>query len=87
MAFSSLKLDLALFAPDFRLTHRFALNLGRLNESASSLKQFDLLQTNCNDIGSMLLNDAVECLVGGKPVAGCFSYFVTRSAISVPLQR
>jgi hypothetical protein len=58
--YQALKLDLVLFEPDGVIGRRFALDLGPLKAQKRSVKLFDL-DTPCDQVGSLLINDVLEC--------------------------
>ncbi len=58
--YQALKLDLVLFQPDGVIGRRFALDLGPVKAQKRSVKLFDL-DTPCDQVGSLLINDVLEC--------------------------
>jgi hypothetical protein len=66
-----LKLDLVLFRPDGVIGQRFAVELGPLKAKKRTVKLFDVSDTACNDVGSFLINDVMECKAASGDVADC----------------
>ena len=69
--YSELKLDLVLFKPDGVIGRRFAVELAPLKANKRTVKLFDLEGTACNDVGSFLINDVMECKTASGPIADC----------------
>lgn len=60
-SFKTLKLDMFLFRPDGIVGRNFAVDLAPLKPSKRSVKLFDLNNVACDQIASVLINDALEC--------------------------
>lgn len=69
--YSELKLDLVLFKPDGVIGRRFAVELAPLKANKRTVKLFDLEGTACNDVGSFLINDVMECKTASGPLPDC----------------
>lgn len=69
--YSTLKLDLVLFQPDGVIGQRFAVELGPLKPKKRTVKLFDIAGTKCEDVGSFLINDVMECKADTGDVANC----------------
>ncbi len=59
--FRTLKLDLVMFRPDGIIARRFAVDLAPLRKDKRSVKLFDLDGVKCEEVGSFLVNDVMEC--------------------------
>ena len=59
--FRTLKLDLVMFRPDGIIARRFAVDLAPLRKAKRSVKLFDLDNVKCDEVGSFLVNDVMEC--------------------------
>jgi hypothetical protein len=70
-SYDALKLDLVLFRPDGVIGQRFAVELGPLKAKKRTVKLFDVSDTACNDVGSFLINDVMECKAASGDVADC----------------
>jgi hypothetical protein len=71
--YQELKLDLVLFRADGVIGRRFAVDLGPLKSSKRSVKLFELADTACDDVGSFLINEVMECRGDSGPVADCLN--------------
>ena len=75
-----LKLDLVLFQPDGVIGRRFALDLGPLKAQKRSVKLFDI-DTTCDQVGSFLINDVLECSGESGAVPNCLADMTATSLI------
>ncbi|MGH6736715.1 MAG: hypothetical protein ACRECX_11640 [Methyloceanibacter sp.] len=69
--YEALKLDLVLFGPDGIISQRFAVDLAPLKANKRTVKLFDIAGTSCDQVGSFLVNDAMECRTEAGEVADC----------------
>jgi len=69
--YDALKLDLVLFRPDGVIGQRFAVELAPLKAKKRTVKLFDVSGTACDEVGSFLVNDVMECKSGTGDVADC----------------
>lgn len=60
-AYSVFKLDLVMFNPDGIIGQRFAIDLAPIRPSKRAVKLFDLSGTSCEQVGTFLVNDVLEC--------------------------
>jgi hypothetical protein len=61
VAFSSFKLDLVIFDRSGTIVRRLAVDLAPLRSGKTSAKVFDIVDTGCAAIGSVLVNDVLDC--------------------------
>jgi hypothetical protein len=66
-----LKLDLVLFQPDGVIGSRFVVDLAPVKSKKRTVKLFELANTSCDDIGSVLINEVMECRTDTGPVSDC----------------
>lgn len=59
--FKTLKLELALFRPDGIIGRRVAIDLAPLRAAKRTVKLFDMDGIACDQVGSVLINDVLEC--------------------------
>ena len=71
--YQRLNLDLVLFRPDGVIGKRFAVDLAPLKPAKRSVKLFDIDETPCDEVGSVLINDVIECKTSAGPVEDCLS--------------
>lgn len=69
--YETLKLDLILFRADGIIDQRFAVELAPLKANKRTVKLFDVASTSCDDVGSFLINDVMECKAGSEDVTDC----------------
>ncbi len=69
--YEALKLDLVLFQPDGVIGRRFAVDLAPVKSNKRAVKLFELGDTSCDDIGSFLINEVMECRADSGPVSDC----------------
>lgn len=86
-AYKAFKLDLILFQQDGVIGRRFAMDLAPLKAKKRTVKLFDLDNTACDKIGSLLINDVVECTTETGPVDNCFAGMTVKSLTSAQLTK
>ena len=72
-AFDSLKLDLVMFDKGGVVAKRLAVQAAPLPVGKTSLKVFDVEGHGCADIGSILLNDVMDCTPAPEAGSGCLA--------------
>lgn len=85
--YQAMKLDLVIFQPDGVIGRRVAVDLAPLKASKKTVKLFDLDGTECNKIGSLLINDIVECRSDAGQVDQCLAGLKVTSLTSVQLSK
>jgi len=78
-AYTVLKLDLVLFRPDGVIDRRIAIDIGPLSANRKDVKTFDLEATPCSQIGSIFVNDVLECRSGEQDVSDCLDKIAVSS--------
>lgn len=84
---TDLKLDFVLFQPDGVIGRRFIVNLAPLKAQKRSVKQFDLEGTACDQVGSLLINDIIECESPSGMVENCLAGLTVKSLTKVQLTK
>ncbi len=79
----TLRLDLVLFGRDGVIQRRLAVDAGPLRADRRTVKLFDVTDTNCDGIGSILVNDIPQCSAG----ADCLSQLAVSSRADIPLNK
>jgi len=69
--YQSLNLDLVLFRTDGVIGKRFAINLAPISPGKRIVKLFDIDGTPCDQVGSVLINDVLECKTAAGPSDDC----------------
>ena len=86
-SYQALKLDLVLFRPDGVIGRRFAVELAPLRADKRSVKLFDIEGTPCDQVGSFLINDVMECKSETGPVADCLKDIGVSTLTNVQLNK
>jgi hypothetical protein len=86
-ALDAFRLDLVMFQKDGVIGRRFALDLGPLRPSKRAVKLFEMDGTKCEDIGSFLVNDVMECRAGGAAVDDCLARLKVNSLTKVEISK
>jgi hypothetical protein len=85
LAFSGFKLDLVVFDRSGTIARRLAADVAPLRAEKTSVKIFDIPETPCAGIGSILINDVLDCRAGDAPVADCVARIATTTKLPVSL--
>lgn len=85
--FETLKLDLVLFKTDGIVDQRFFVDLAPLRKQKRIVKLFELGKVQCEEIGSFLVNDVVECRSGNEAVENCLGRLDVTSRASAKLSK
>ena len=87
VTYSTLKLDLIVFGTDGVIARRNALDLGPVRASKKSIKTFDLDNPPCDGIGSVLVNDVLECKSAEQSFTDCLDRMSASSRASAPFTK
>jgi hypothetical protein len=85
--FSGFKLDLVIFDRSGTIIRRLAVGLAPLRSAKTSVKVFDIVDTGCGAIGSVLLNDVLDCRDVNGNVPDCVQRVSTSSKLAVSLSK
>jgi hypothetical protein len=85
--FDAYKLDLVMFQTDGIIGRRFAVDLAPLRPSKRTVKLFELDGTKCDEIGSFLVNDVMECRSDAGPVDDCLAGMKVNSLTKVEISK
>jgi hypothetical protein len=58
-----------------------------LRAAKTSVKVFDIVDMDCGAIGSLLINDVLDCRDASGAVADCVQQVTTSSKLAVPLSK
>ncbi|MGO4129072.1 Tat pathway signal sequence domain protein [Inquilinus sp. YAF38] len=86
-AYQSFKLDLVFFGTDGAIRKRLAVDAAPLRARKTSVKAFEVSGLACDAIGSVLVNDVLDCRTEAGSVADCIDRIETRSRLPVALMR
>jgi hypothetical protein len=78
-SYDAYKLDLVLFQTDGVVGRRLALDLAPVRPDKKSVKLFDLEGTECDQIGSFLVNDVIECHAATGQTDDCLARLKVKS--------
>ena len=85
--YDAFKLDLVMFQSDGIIGRRFALDLAPVRPDKRSVKLFDLDGANCEEIGSFLVNDIMECRTPTGPATDCLANLKVKSLTKVEISK
>ena len=85
--YDALKLDLVLFRPDGVIGQRFAVELAPLKAKKRTVKLFDVANTSCDEVGSFLINDVMECKASSGDAPDCLADISASSRTNNPLTK
>jgi len=86
-AYQSLKLDFVVFQPDGVVGKWVRLNLAPVHANKRSVKSFVIEGTACDKVGSLLVNDVVECASTEGPLNDCLARLKVSSLSPVQLTK
>lgn len=86
-AYQSFKLDLVFFGTDGAIRKRLAVEAAPLRARKTSVKAFEVSGLACDAIGSVLVNDVLDCRTEAGTAADCIDRVETRSRLPVSLMR
>ncbi len=78
-----LTLDLVFFDRDEIIDRRFSVEAGPLPGEKTSLKQLDVPDLSCADLGGLLLNDVSTCGAAAEIEGGCLAMVALRNRTDV----
>ncbi|MBY0558327.1 hypothetical protein [Hyphomicrobium sp.] len=85
--YQSFKIDLVLFQTDGVIGRRFSIDLAPLRPKKKSVKLFEIDGIQCDKIGSLLINDVMDCKAEAGPVSGCLENLKTSTLTNVQLSK
>lgn len=72
-AIDKLLVEMIMFRTDGVIGNRFAVNLAPLRKTKRTVKVFPVPGVQCDEIGSFLINDVMECRTGASDIDDCIS--------------
>jgi hypothetical protein len=85
--YQELKLDLVVFRPDGVIGRRFAIDLAPIKPSKRTVKLFELADTPCEEVGSFLINEVMECKGDAGAIDDCLKDITVSSRSKVQLTK
>jgi hypothetical protein len=83
--YSGFVLDLVVFDRGGTITRRLAVDVAPVRPAKTTVKVFDIPETTCGAIGSILVNDVIHCRDASGDVAECIDRLSTSSKLQVSL--
>ena len=83
--YSGFALDLVVFDRGGTIMRRLAVDVAPVRPAKTSVKVFDIPETTCGTIGSILVNDVIHCRNANGDVAECIDRLSTSSKLQVSL--
>ena len=83
--FSGFALDLVVFDRGGTIMRRLAIDVAPVRPAKTTVKVFDIPETSCSAIGSILVNDVIHCRDASGDLAGCVDRLSTSSKLAVSL--
>jgi hypothetical protein len=83
--YSGFALDLVIFDSGGTIVHRLAVDVAPVRPAKTMVKVFDIPETACSAIGSILVNDVIHCRDASGDIAGCVDRLSTSSKLAVSL--
>jgi hypothetical protein len=87
VTYTGFKLDLVVFDRSGTIMRRLALDLAPLRAQKTTVKVFDIADTGCKAIGSMLLNEVLDCRDSSGDIPDCVQRVSTSSKLPVSLSK
>jgi hypothetical protein len=85
--YKSFKIDLVLFQTDGVIGRRFSIDLAPLRPQKKSVKLFEIDGIACDKIGSLLINDVMECKSASGSLDACLQNLTTSTLGKVQLSK
>jgi len=86
-AYQAYKLDLVLFQPDGVIGKRLSLDLAPIRAAKRTVKLFDLEGVACDQVGSLLVNDMLDCRTDAGAQNDCLAGLTLSSLTNVKLSK
>ena len=86
-AFSGFALDLVVFDKGGQIAQRTVLDVAPVRASKTTVYAFSLKGLQCDAVGSILLNDVVDCAQGTGTLANCVDEVSVTSVAKVPFKK
>jgi hypothetical protein len=85
-AIKAFKLDLVFFDKNDIIRNRLYVELGPLIPRKTAVRLFDMPETDCSVIGSILVNDVVSCSSADGQAMNCLARLELSSKADIPLR-
>jgi hypothetical protein len=85
--YQSYKTDLFLFQPDGVIGKRVTVDLAPIKPQKKTVKIFDIDGFNCDKIGSVLVNEIMDCRTEAGAQTDCMEHLTTTSLANVKISK
>ena len=85
--YSGFVLDLVVFDRGGTITRRLAVDVAPVRPAKTTVKVFDIPETTCSAIGSILVNDVIHCRDASGELSECIDRLSTSSKLQVSLMK
>jgi hypothetical protein len=85
LSFEKLQMELALFDTDGLILKRFSLDASPVIPGKTSVKLFEIAETQCSALGRILVNDVAVCQDADGSIDGCLDRLSLSSRLPVDL--
>jgi hypothetical protein len=86
-AYDKLQLDFYIFRRDGIVNQSFTVDIAPLKANKKSVKRYDLSDTDCDDVGSILINEVAKCQVGSEELSDCLDVLSLSSRTEAELSK
>ncbi|MDJ0513470.1 MAG: hypothetical protein QNJ62_08515 [Methyloceanibacter sp.] len=86
-AFDKLQMEFYVFRPDGIIDQSFAADLAPLKAKKLTVKRFDISNTSCDKVSSILINDVAKCQAGTEELSDCLEMVTVSSKADTELSK
>jgi len=86
-AFDKLQMEFYVFRPDGIIDQSFAADLAPLKAKKLTVKRFDISNTSCDNVSSILINDVAKCQAGTEELSDCLENVTVSSKADTELSK
>ncbi|MEM7398358.1 MAG: Tat pathway signal sequence domain protein [Pseudomonadota bacterium] len=86
-AFDKLQMEFYVFRPDGVIDQSFAADLAPLKAKKLTVKRFDISNTSCDKVSSILINDVAKCQAGTEELSNCLEMVTVSSKADTELSK
>ena len=86
-AFDKLQMEFYVFRPDGVIDQSFAADLAPLKAKKLTVKRFDISNTSCDEVSTILINDVAKCQAGTEELSDCLEMVTVSSKADTELSK
>ena len=87
VTYTGFALDLVIFDQQQRIAKRTGLDVAPVRSAKTTVYAFDVADLACDAMGSVLLNDVVDCASAAGEISDCVDRVSTASKTAIPLRK